>query len=765
MKRLQFTSLKKRTINFLLVLVCTSFSVHSAVWDQRPVTSFTELYAQDLTQNWDGVAFYNQWVTQDATCFSATDISNGYLEFAWVSKRIMMSKAAYSAPYKFETQLQLGGTAGGLVIRANPLVIDDMQEPGSGNGFNREGIAIYPAGTEEMVIQFSGVNTGSTTNIIKINVPKPDGLNSIHDVNLYRIEDYGSSIYIFINDLDFCRIDLSGLTSGIYTSGTVYDASMVERGTFTGMEVEETGKVGYAQRASPVNIHNISVSEKTPEGPKYSITLTVTDGTDAIEGAKVFIAGNPYTTDGNGVILLEDKPVDSYSYTIYKYGFARIAGSVDVVDVNVVKDLTLIALEAKPNVSYEVQYQEDFTTGVWNDANFQTQWSTVDANAFDANSITNGYLQYVWPGKRVAVSTSDYSAPYIVEATTELGLDPGRPTLGGVIVRADVEVGSTNAAKDIGNMQEPTEGTSFNREGIAIYPEGATSMILQFTGVYDGGNTPVKKIIVPKPAEVSNLKGIIKIKVEDYGTSIYISVDDYFLARVDLFDLNNGVYTSGVVYQNDMSYVDDFSNMEVAESGKISISQRASFLRMYEVVIKTQQLVPDVVTNVAASLGTTYDAVSVAFDAPAYTGTSAISAYTVTASPGGITATGATSPIVVSGLSKSTSYTFTVVATNSAGDSETSSVSNQITTPFATDIANVSPTNLKVYQSGPLMLAVELSSLDVAIKVTLFDISGKIVSSHVAAGELINLSIPSSGIYIIKIEEGKEIYQTKLIIK
>jgi hypothetical protein len=62
------------------------------------------------------------------------------------------------------------------------------------------------------------------------------------------------------------------------------------------------------------------------------------------------------------------------------------------------------------------------------------------------------------------------------------------------------------------------------------------------------------------------------------------------------------------------------------------------------------------------------------------TGNSALIApfYTVTSSPGGITATGSSSPITVSGLSTGTAYTFTVTATNANG-STASSASNSIT--------------------------------------------------------------------------------------
>lgn len=57
------------------------------------------------------------------------------------------------------------------------------------------------------------------------------------------------------------------------------------------------------------------------------------------------------------------------------------------------------------------------------------------------------------------------------------------------------------------------------------------------------------------------------------------------------------------------------------------------------------------------------------------TGGAAISTFTATSSPGSITGTGA-SPIVVSGLTPGTSYTFTVTATNANGTSPASSASN-----------------------------------------------------------------------------------------
>lgn len=56
-----------------------------------------------------------------------------------------------------------------------------------------------------------------------------------------------------------------------------------------------------------------------------------------------------------------------------------------------------------------------------------------------------------------------------------------------------------------------------------------------------------------------------------------------------------------------------------------------------------------------------------------------VTSYTVTSTPGSKTGTGTSSPITVNGLSAGTSYTFTVHATNSNGNSAESSASSAVT--------------------------------------------------------------------------------------
>ena len=90
----------------------------------------------------------------------------------------------------------------------------------------------------------------------------------------------------------------------------------------------------------------------------------------------------------------------------------------------------------------------------------------------------------------------------------------------------------------------------------------------------------------------------------------------------------------------------------------------------------TPATVPGAPTNVVATAGSSQ--ASVAFTPPTNTGGAVINSYTVTSSPGGITATGGSSPIGVGGLTNGVSYTFTVVANNTMGSGAASAASNAV---------------------------------------------------------------------------------------
>jgi hypothetical protein len=84
--------------------------------------------------------------------------------------------------------------------------------------------------------------------------------------------------------------------------------------------------------------------------------------------------------------------------------------------------------------------------------------------------------------------------------------------------------------------------------------------------------------------------------------------------------------------------------------------------------------------TIGTATATSGTAASVAFTAPSSAGFPAtITGYIVTSSPGGLTGTGASSPISVTGLTTGTTYTFTVRAINATGTGPSSAASNSVT--------------------------------------------------------------------------------------
>lgn len=110
---------------------------------------------------------------------------------------------------------------------------------------------------------------------------------------------------------------------------------------------------------------------------------------------------------------------------------------------------------------------------------------------------------------------------------------------------------------------------------------------------------------------------------------------------------------------------------------------------------------PGAPTGVTATGGNAQ--ASIAFTPPTISGGSSIISYTVTSNPEGKTASGAVSPITVTGLTNGTTYTFNVVATNSGGSSASSIASGPITPDATANIINVStPTSISTLTTTPV---------------------------------------------------------------
>ena len=104
---------------------------------------------------------------------------------------------------------------------------------------------------------------------------------------------------------------------------------------------------------------------------------------------------------------------------------------------------------------------------------------------------------------------------------------------------------------------------------------------------------------------------------------------------------------------------------------------------------------------------------TVTFAPPAYDGGDPVQGYTVTANPGGESATGTGSPVTVFGLTNGVSYTFTVSATNTLGVSAPSAASNAVTPKASQYILFTNP-GTQQFGSSPTLNATTSLGLTVS---------------------------------------------------
>ena len=118
--------------------------------------------------------------------------------------------------------------------------------------------------------------------------------------------------------------------------------------------------------------------------------------------------------------------------------------------------------------------------------------------------------------------------------------------------------------------------------------------------------------------------------------------------------------------QGDTYYNTELNQLEVYDTGRWCVSNTAP-------VAPTSVIA----TNTGTSRAYNNGSASVAFTAPTSGGP--VTTYTVTSTPGSYTASGSSSPLVVTGLQSSTGYTYAVTSANSIATSSASSASSSVT--------------------------------------------------------------------------------------
>ncbi|GLC87728.1 fibronectin type III domain-containing protein [Lysinibacillus piscis] len=451
----------------------------------------------------------------------------------------------------------------------------------------------------------------------------------------------GYTVKVYAGGVEQVALAKNGTASPItvtgLTNGTAYTFKVIAKNS-VGDSTESTATSAVTPIA-PATVPDVPTSVTATAGNGQAVvnfTAPTNDGGSPITGytVKVYIGGTEQPAlakNGTTSPITVTGLTNGTAYTFKVIAKNSVGDSTESTASSVV---TPIAPATAPDAPTSVTATAGNGQAV---VNF-----TAPIN--DGGSPITGYTVKVYTGgvEQVALAKNGTASPITVT-----GLTNGTAYTFKVI-----------AKNSVGDSTESTASSAVTPIAPATVPDVPTSVtatagngqaVVNFTAPTNDGGSPITGYTVKVYTG-----GVEQVALAKNGTASPITVTG----------LTNGTaYTFKVIAKN-----------SVGDSTESTASSAVTPI--------APMTVPDAPTNVMAVGGNGQAIVS--FDAPMNDGGSPITSYTVKVYTGGmeqpaLATNGPTSPIMVTGLTNGTDYTFTVIVTNSVGDSLESLASVVIT--------------------------------------------------------------------------------------
>jgi large repetitive protein len=501
--------------------------------------------------------------------------------------------------------------------------------------------ATYDASSGNLVVTGSGfeANAGAANDVAVSNLTLTGEGGATYTLTTADVEiDSSTQFTVSLNSTDKLSIDaLLNKNSTSADDGTTYNLAAADdfiANVTAGNTADATNGVTVSNYANP------TIASSTYDASSGALVVTGT-GFSSISGATNDVVANTFTftgDSGNTYTLTDSANVDVTSTT----ALTLILSATDKTNVNGI--LNKNGLNAASGQAYNLAAADNWMAGGATSANIADSAASITVSNVisspDAPTIgtaTAGNAQ----------ATVSFSAP----------ANNGGAAITSYTVTSNPGGQSASGAGSPLTVTGLTNGTAYTFSVTATNSAGTSSA------------SAASNSVTPKASQTITFANP---GTQSFGTSPTLTATASSGLTPSFTSATTAVCT--VTTGGVLTFLTAGScTINVNQAGNAAFSPAAQVSQTFVV----NAVAADAPIIGAATAGDAEATVS--FTAPVNSGGAAITSYTVTSSPGGLTATGAASPLKVTGLTNGTAYSFSVTATNSAGVSAASAASNSVT--------------------------------------------------------------------------------------